>query len=45
MIDQSEYFGFYLFLHWINYFSSALFEKKTALLINQIGEIFFHVYY
>ena len=35
MIDQSEYLGCYLFLHWINYFNSALFEKKNCTAVNQ----------
>ena len=35
MIDQSEYLGCYFFLHWINYFSSALFEKKNYTAVNQ----------
>ena len=43
IIDQSEYLVCYLFLHGIN--SVALFTKKTALLLTNQIEKFFHVCY
>ena len=43
IIDQSECLVCYLFLHGIN--SVALFTKKTALLLTNQIEKFFHVCY